>query len=58
MHYKTGNAQTDVTGFGSYNEIFSEFNKEPKHIPAIINRVFEVIKVKKLHKLFKDYHPN
>lgn len=46
MHYKTGNAQTDVTGFGSYNEIFSEFNKEPKHIPNIIKRIFEIVKGK------------
>ncbi|HJD56040.1 MAG TPA: hypothetical protein LFW21_05365 [Rickettsia endosymbiont of Pyrocoelia pectoralis] len=42
-HYKTGNIQTDIPGFGKYDKILSNFNKEPQYKHAIIKRIFEVI---------------
>jgi len=47
MHHKTGNIQTDITGFGKYETILSKFNQRQQYKHAIIKRIFEVIQNKK-----------
>ncbi|MCZ6886556.1 MAG: hypothetical protein O7C59_03590 [Rickettsia endosymbiont of Ixodes persulcatus] len=47
VHYKTGNVQTDIHSFGTYDKILSEFNNQvPKYKHAIIKRIFEVVHAK------------
>ncbi|HJD59230.1 MAG TPA: hypothetical protein LFW20_00895 [Rickettsia endosymbiont of Omalisus fontisbellaquei] len=54
MHYKSGNIQTDVPGFGTYDEILSKFNQRLEHKNNIIERIFEVIKNKEASQTIQE----
>lgn len=47
VHYKTGNVQTDILSFGTYDKILYEFNNQtPEYKRAIIKRIFEVVQAR------------
>ncbi|MCC8419250.1 MAG: hypothetical protein LN590_07025 [Rickettsia endosymbiont of Glossina mortisans submortisans] len=54
IHYKSGNVQTDVPGFGTYDEILSKFNQRLEHKNNIIERIFEVIKNKEASQTIQE----
>lgn len=54
MHYKSGNIQTDIPSFGTYDEILSKFNQRPEHKSNIVNRILEVIKNKEVSQTIQE----